>query len=825
MKILLVHYRYFISGGPERYLFNIKEALEELGHTVIPFSTKNSRNIYSEYEKYFVENIGNSDEIFVNKYSKTLKTYIDLMGREFYSFKVKRALEKLIIHEKPEVCYLLVYKRTLSPSVIDVCKKYNIPVINRISDYNTVCGAGSLYRAGKYCDLCLQKDIHCLKFNCVKGSRLFSLVRFLSTKLHKHLNIAKKIDTYICTNQYMAEMMCKYGYDKSKLKIVPTFFSEDEEIRSWDKTNNPDPSLIKFLFIGNIDETKGIYDLLEAIALLARDTSNFHLYVVGGLHMEENERVLHLIHENKLTEYITFVPFMTSREVFRYYLNINVTILPARWVENLPNTLVESIYFGRPVVVPEFGSFLYITDQSVAFRYEALSSTALYQCMLNICNHPEQIAAKSQSCRAFYEKNFSKKVHIDLLLDALSTGENMRGKCEMKIYEIGTGYTPIPAKMGAATEIVVEELTKSMMKQHEQVMLIDIKAKNRLSHQLPIIEIPVPSIFTGTDTQLGLMHKFKRVVYSISLAFRLKKLVSKQNDLVILHFHNQYNMYFFLKLVPAKIRKKCKLVYTIHSYIWHEEWNKIKDVISKRYFQEVFCMKHADLVYVLNENTYETLVKHIGISEDKINLIANGVNTEIYCPQDKMTVNKLKRELNIDGKKVFIQVGSVCDRKNQLGALELLLPLMQEDNNIMFLYAGGIISMEYQKKIEEFSEEHDISDRVLYLGDLKPGEELNKYYNLADAMIFPSKSEAFSLVIIEAMSAGIPVFIHDNLRFRLAKQCFRYRNEIDFVSLIKSEILDEGKRVLNASAARRAVEQTYSWDTIAKCYCEGWCRL
>ena len=34
----------------------------------------------------------------------------------------------------------------------------------------------------------------------------------------------------------------------------------------------------------------------------------------------------------------------------------------------------------------------------------------------------------------------------------------------MKVYEIGTGYTPIPANIGAATEIVVEELTKSMMK-------------------------------------------------------------------------------------------------------------------------------------------------------------------------------------------------------------------------------------------------------------------------------------------------------------------------------------------------------------------------
>ena len=32
---------------------------------------------------------------------------------------------------------------------------------------------------------------------------------------------------------------------------------------------------------------------------------------------------------------------------------------------------------------------------------------------------------------------------------------------KMKIIEVGTGYTSIPANMGAATEIVVEELVKS----------------------------------------------------------------------------------------------------------------------------------------------------------------------------------------------------------------------------------------------------------------------------------------------------------------------------------------------------------------------------
>ena len=56
----------------------------------------------------------------------------------------------------------------------------------------------------------------------------------------------------------------------------------------------------------------------------------------------------------------------------------------------------------------------------------------------------------------------------------------------MKIYEIGTGYTPIPACMGAATEIVVEELTKSLMKNKYDVEILDISTKKRVQNTLPI---------------------------------------------------------------------------------------------------------------------------------------------------------------------------------------------------------------------------------------------------------------------------------------------------------------------------------------------------
>lgn len=388
----------------------------------------------------------------------------------------------------------------------------------------------------------------------------------------------------------------------------------------------------------------------------------------------------------------------------------------------------------------------------------------------------------------------------------------------MKIYEIGTGYTPIPASMGAATEIVVEELVKAFLKQNIPVELIDIQAKDRLPNNLPIIEVPVPNSMSSTDVKLGIAHKLKRVVYSVSLANTLRKLLKNTKERVILHFHNQYNLFFFYKLVPAALRRKACIVYTNHSYIWHDSWEIIEETIRKRYFQEVYCVKRADHVFVLNEQTRENLIKHVNVAPERIHLIGNGVNVNTYSVFDHEQNVQNKHSWNCEGKKVFIQVGSVCERKNQLTALKLLAPMMQKDRDILFCYAGGVIDPEYKAAMEEYAQEQGVAEQVRYVGELQPGKQLNSFYNLADAMVFPSKAEGFSLVIIEAMAAGVPVLIDKNLRFEMAGKCLQYDDEKMFDNIVEKQILNADSRKKLSEEARQTVLDTYSWDKIAVDY-------
>ena len=155
MKIILVNYRYFISGGSERYLFNVKALLEKNGHTVIPFSVKHKLNSCSEYDKYFISPLGKGDLTYFSESDKTSFNQIfKFFSRMFYSFEARKKFRKLIIDTNPDLVYVLQYQNKLSPSFIGVAKKHNLPVIQRVSDFGHIC-ANQLfynYRLNSVCD-------------------------------------------------------------------------------------------------------------------------------------------------------------------------------------------------------------------------------------------------------------------------------------------------------------------------------------------------------------------------------------------------------------------------------------------------------------------------------------------------------------------------------------------------------------------------------------------------------------------------------------------------------------------------------------------------
>lgn len=391
----------------------------------------------------------------------------------------------------------------------------------------------------------------------------------------------------------------------------------------------------------------------------------------------------------------------------------------------------------------------------------------------------------------------------------------------MKIYEIGTGYTPIPAQMGAATEIVVEELTRSFIKNGENAEIIDIQAEHRAETDLPIIEVKVPGIFRKTDVSLGIMHKLKRVAYSIALASKLKKLLKTEKEKVVLHFHNQYNLFFFFKLTPKKLRAKAVVAYTNHNGVWSLPWDEAEQILHKRYFQEIAAMKEADIVFVLNHDMKDNVVDHLGVPSERVIQINNGVNTDIYSPLSEDQIAEIKAKYNLNGKKVILHVGSVYENKGQDRSVKMLAPLLKQNKNLIFAYVGGIVSQEYYDEVQNIVKALDVEDQVVYLGAVSPGVEMNELYNMADVTIFLSKYEGFPLVCIESLSAGVPVILCSESLLNFGNGCIGCAPD-SLETIVSEMVLDNSDKHFSlCESARKNAVENYSWSRIAQDYCDA----
>lgn len=388
----------------------------------------------------------------------------------------------------------------------------------------------------------------------------------------------------------------------------------------------------------------------------------------------------------------------------------------------------------------------------------------------------------------------------------------------MKIYEIGTGYTPIPAQVAAATESVVEELTKAYLKMMQPVEIVDISAAERMEHQLPITQVKVPDIFTKSDVSLGLVHKLKRVVYSVALAFKLKRILKNTKEKTVLHFHNQYNLFFFTKLISKEVRSKAVIAYTNHNGLWSLPWNEVKDTLHKRYFQEIVAMKNADIVFVLNRKTKENIIQQLGIESQCVVEIRNGVNTDIYRPLPEAELAAIKEKYKLNGKAIILQVGSVYENKGQARAIQMLSPLLKKYDDLFYAYVGEIVSQDYFEQVRKTAELSGVSDRILYLGSVAPGEEMNRLYNIADATVFTSVYEGFPLVCVESIAAGVPVVICSDLMINIGDGSIETKVETIHEDIEASIISDSDKYKRLCFDARNNALNNFSWQSIAQEY-------
>ncbi len=353
MKILLSNYRYFISGGPERYMFNVKKELESCGHEVMPFSIDYKKNQSTPYSKYFVSPIGNREQIYFDQHKKSFRTYFKTISRLFYSPEVKKNVTNIIRDQQSDIAYVLHYLRKLSPSLIAGLKKNKLPIVVRISDYAMLCPQAHCLRDGVPCTLCTKGALRSsVKYKCVKGSFSASLINSIATHYHRKKKFFDLIDTFVCTNQFMYNMMAEAGYPESKLVCIPTF-TDTSHFSPTHKYAKKD----YIAYCGRLTEIKGIHTLLDAYALLKKKGhKQIKLKIAGTGDKQYLQRCQQIISENDMANDVELLGEVRNDNLPEFLAKALFSVIPSLCFENLPNSMLESMACGTPVIVSDIGS-------------------------------------------------------------------------------------------------------------------------------------------------------------------------------------------------------------------------------------------------------------------------------------------------------------------------------------------------------------------------------------------------------------------------------------------------------------------------------------
>lgn len=409
MKILLVNYRYFISGGPEKYMFNIKKMLEENGHEVIPFSIHSNKNVDTPYSKYFVEPIGSRDAVYFNEVKKTPKSVWQMFSRSVYSVEVKNAIQREIKAEKPDLVYIIHFVNKLSPSVITGAKELGIPVVLRLSDYFLLCPRFDFMYQKKVCEECLTKGYKsCIQKKCVQGSKAASLIRVFSMKVHSLLKVYDKVDAFITPSEFLKKKLVANGFPEGKIYCIPTFTTSKSTVGK--------PQIGTYgLYFGRVTEEKGVETAIKAYEKMPEK----QLKIMGDDTTDEGIRLKEYVRQKGLSN-VEFLGFKGGTELEEVIKGAKFTLIPSIWYDNLPNTALESFQYSKPVIASNIGSLPeLIIDGYNGYLFEPGDSEDLRKKVEKIDSDEETLQRLGKNSRSRLEDRFAPLTHYDSLMNVM----------------------------------------------------------------------------------------------------------------------------------------------------------------------------------------------------------------------------------------------------------------------------------------------------------------------------------------------------------------------------------------------------------------------
>ena len=342
----------------------------------------------------------------------------------------------------------------------------------------------------------------------------------------------------------------------------------------------------------------------------------------------------------------------------------------------------------------------------------------------------------------------------------------------MRIGLFTDSYTP--DINGVSTSVF--NLRKALMKMGHTVYIVTVNnsiIKHEYDEKEKILKLP--------GIPVGIYNYRFSEIYSISTI----KIIKKWN-LDVIHSHTEFGVGIFARILSKQF--KIPLVHTYHTlyedythYITHNHFDKLSKNIVKN-LTKLYCVKTAKETIVPTNKIYK-LFKEKYMIDKNINIIPSGIDIDRFYKENvsPTKVEQIKKKYGITKQDfTLIFVGRLATEKN----IEFLLNAEQKMiekkifNTKLLIVGDG----PEKEKYINIARKLNIFDKVIFTGKIKQ-EEIQYYYQCADAFVTASNSETQGLTVIEAMASEVvPICINDMAFLEMVPKKSIFSNQEEYIN-------------------------------------------
>jgi glycogen(starch) synthase len=219
-------------------------------------------------------------------------------------------------------------------------------------------------------------------------------------------------DEMCSPSQDLAQYICEdLGVPIESIPIVRNPVNTVQFSPEGEKAELPSKGPI-ILFVGRLEERKGIQYLIEAVPQVVGDFPKAHFVVVGAdtPHAPGGSALAHckkILREHGCSESVTFIPQVELARMPTYYRAADICVVPSLY-DNAPYTCIEAMSCGRAVIgTTSGGTREYIESERSGILVEARNSQALAGAILRLLKNEDERKRYGAAARSYVLANLS----------------------------------------------------------------------------------------------------------------------------------------------------------------------------------------------------------------------------------------------------------------------------------------------------------------------------------------------------------------------------------------------------------------------------------